>query len=332
VFTLGKVESEVPVVSVVLPTFRRPAALELALNGLGRQHSVGVSWEVIVVDNDEASGSRSIVETHTPSFPVPLRYISERARGACNARNAGIAAARGRVIAFCDDDVVPQPEWLSHLVQPVIDGQWDGAAGRVDLAWEAPRPKWLDDSLTSYLSAYSPHDASQDLHAEDFLLTANAAFRTDLLRRIGGMDPVLGPRSGVPMVNDDVDLYRRFRAAGGQVGYIPGAVVVHELPAHRLRRSYLIRRLYAQGRSDFRLERAYFLASTTRGLKSALQELMRALRARARMSNLNAPGAFLLLCDLARFAGFVAESLASLSPSWPGRRPSPARPLGDSES
>src|SRR5205807_373924 len=94
-----------------------------------------------------------------------------------------------------------------------------------------------------------------EIAAADYVLSASAAFRTDLLRRIGGFDPILGPQPGVPMVNDDIDLCRRAMRAGARIRYVPDAVVVHDVPPHRLTRSYLLRRTYAQGRSDWLLDR-----------------------------------------------------------------------------
>src|SRR2546428_655065 len=80
----------------------------------------------------------------------------------------------------------------------------------------------------------------------EHLLTANAAFRTDALRAIGGFDPRLGPRRGVQLVADDVHVVRELQRSGGRVVWQPSAVVTHDLPAERTARAWLLRRAYLQ--------------------------------------------------------------------------------------
>ena len=316
-----------PVVSVVLPTYRRPDALRRALTALAAQEWLAAPWEIVVVDNDRQCSARSAVESADPGPALAIRYVAEAAAGAGAARNAGIRAARGEVIAFCDDDVEPSPNWLGELVGPILDGNADGVAGRVELDWdEVGMPPWLPPAFASYLAYFAPYDADTELGPTDYLLTANAALRADLLRKIGGFDPVLGPRRGMPIVNDDVDLYRRFRSAGGRMRYRPSAVVVHELPASRLRRSYFLKRLYGQGRADFLLERTWLVRTTSRGLKAGVYQLCDDLRALRRGVG-SRQTVTLIACHIARFVGFVRESLASFGPRWSGRTPAVTQPM-----
>ena len=243
-----------PAITVVLPTFRRPDALTRLLGSLAGQADPGGPWDLVVVDNDDRPGAEVTLEPMRPSLP-PVLLVREPRRGAAHARNAGIAAARGEIIAFVDDDVVPGPEWLRNLVAPIVAGRCEGTGGRVQLDPTTRLPPWLGEGWTGYLSDYDRGDEERELGTDDYVLTACAAFRTDLVRDVGGFDPVLGPRPNVPMVNDDIDLCRRVRAGGGRIRYVPGARVVHELPAERLTRGYLLRRTYAQGRSDWLLDR-----------------------------------------------------------------------------
>src|SRR4051794_19456054 len=127
-------------------------------------------WELLVVDNDDPPGQSALIAELAKTFPVPCRYVNAPMRGACHARNAGIRAAAGNVLAFIDDDVVPQPGWLSRLVGPVLDGRYDGAAGEVRLDWRTKRPSWLAPNLDSFLAEYRPYDAFSELQPGDHLL------------------------------------------------------------------------------------------------------------------------------------------------------------------
>jgi glycosyltransferase involved in cell wall biosynthesis len=270
-----------PAVTVVLPTFRRPDALAKAMRSLASQQDPGVEWELIVVDNDEAPGVEAAVHALASHIPAPVMVLRESRRGAAYARNAGIDAAKGDVVAFIDDDVVAAPQWLARLVAPVLDGRAEASGGRVVLDTSVTVPAWLGQDWLGYLSQYD-RGTDQRVLDDDYVLSANAAFLTDRLRALSGFDVVLGPRAGSPMVNDDLDLCRRLVAAGGRIIYVPDAVVVHELPAGRLTARYLLRRAYAQGRSDWLLEREVNVRRPLGGAKGMLVHLGQLLGDRVR--------------------------------------------------
>jgi glycosyltransferase involved in cell wall biosynthesis len=73
--------------------------------------------EVIVVDNGSVDATRAVVESCRVWFPVPLNYVLEPRQGVSYARNAGIHWARGALLAFVDDDVQVDREWLERLVE-----------------------------------------------------------------------------------------------------------------------------------------------------------------------------------------------------------------------
>jgi glycosyltransferase involved in cell wall biosynthesis len=258
-----------PHTTVVLPTFRRPEGIRRVLESLARQSDPGTPWDVVVIDNDDAPGAQTVFDEVAPKIPTEVRLVRERKRGASNARNRGIAEAGGDVIAFVDDDVVPDDDWLARIVEPIRSGRCSGTGGRVILDPTVPRPGWFEERrLAGYLAAYDLGSEEVPVPPDHYVLTANAAFTTASLREIGGLDPVLGPRSGVPLVNDDVDLCRRLMAAGHHLRYVPSAVVVHELPLSRLQVRYVVRRLYAQGRSDWLMDRTRLRELRLRGLGS----------------------------------------------------------------
>src|SRR5579863_10079992 len=102
-------------ISVILCTYNRCDDLTQALAGLAASRMPqSVDWEVLVVDNNSKDRTRSVVEEFSSVYPR-FRYLFEGQQGLSNARNAGIAAARGRVLAFTDDDVIIDPGWLLNL-------------------------------------------------------------------------------------------------------------------------------------------------------------------------------------------------------------------------
>lgn len=290
-------------VSVVVPTWRRPAGLARALAGLATQTDPGVAWEVVVVDNDAAPGTGPSL----PALPVPVRCVHEPEPGASAARNRGVTEARGEIVAFLDDDVVPAPDWLGHLL-PALMGECQGAGGRVVLDPTVPRPRWFNpDWMAGYLTELDLGPTERPLVQGEWFLSANAAFRVEALAAVGGFDAALGPKAGLPLVNDDIELCRRLMGAGSRLAYSPSAVVVHQLPRSRLSRRWLLRRLHAQGRSDWLMDRHRLAGHPWAGLGEAWQHLAGDLDLRRREGLWHRPVALRAAAELARFAGSVSQ-------------------------
>ena len=100
--------------TVLIPTYNRASMLNETLTWLARIRVPNtVSWDVIVIDNNSTDETRKVVDRHAAAFPVPLRYLFEERQGRSSALNAGIAAARGVVLVFTDDDVRVAEGWLT---------------------------------------------------------------------------------------------------------------------------------------------------------------------------------------------------------------------------
>ena len=301
-----------PSVTVVLPTFRRPDALARVLRALSQQEDPKVPWDVLVVDNGEGVESAAVFATHKPALPVSASLVHEPVPGATRARNTGISRASGDIVAFVDDDVVPHRDWLSRIVAPLLRGRADAAGGRVELDPSVPLPRWLGPDWLGYLSYYDRGPDERRLPNDDYVLTANAAFATERLRAVGGFDEMLGPRRGSPMVNDDLDLCRRFAASGGRIVYIPDAVVVHDVPGARLTRRYLLRRAYAQGRSDWLLERGRNAHRPLGGAQGMVVHTGRLLRDRLREGPWHSDAAMGAALAVSLLLGFLREDARHL--------------------
>jgi GT2 family glycosyltransferase len=294
----------------VIPTARRPESLRRLLAALPSALR-GIEADVLVVDNDSAGSAQRVVQ----SAPAQSRYVVEPRAGSAHARNRGLAEVTTNVVAFLDDDVVPEPGWLAALLRPLGSGVV-AVGGRVLLDPAVARPRWFDEAgIGGYLTAFDLGGAGRPLGHGEYVVTANAAFDAEALRSIGGFDPALGPRPGAQLVADDVHVVRALMAAGHQVAWAPEALVVHELPAQRLRRSWLLRRAYLQGRSDWLLDQVSLRQRRAGGARVALSWLRGELARRA-AEGLSDPGTrFHAATDLARTLGAVGQGLR-----WRGAR------------
>lgn len=196
-------------ISVVVPTFRRPALLARCLSALLAQDFEPEAYEIIVVDDGCTDGTRNIVEALRPRNPwaPKITYLRPKdAHGPAVARNLGWRAARGDIIAFTDDDTVPAPDWLQRGEAAMKPGL-AALCGRVKVPVNQPP---TDHELMT-----------KGLESAEFV-TANAFVRREALELVGGFDERF-KRAW----REDSDLQFRLQRDVGPVGRCSDATVLH---------------------------------------------------------------------------------------------------------
>jgi O-antigen biosynthesis protein len=199
-----------PKVSVVVASYNGDRTLKVCLDSLQRLNYP--DYEVILVDDGSTDTTPQIATT----FPN-VRYFRHRNNlGLSVARNTGIAAATGDIIAFTDSDCRADEDWLYHLVATLEGGEYAGVGG--------PNLLPPEDSPVAAAVMASPggpaHVMFDDRQAEH-IPGCNMAFYKWALEEIGGFDPVF-TRAG-----DDVDVCWRLQQAGCRIGFSPSAFVWH---------------------------------------------------------------------------------------------------------
>jgi glucosyl-dolichyl phosphate glucuronosyltransferase len=228
-------------ISVILCTFNRNATLPLALDSLAAQRLPDSCWwEVVVVDNNSTDATRATVGKYCERYPGKFRYLFEPEQGLSRARNAGIRTARGEILAFLDDDVVAEPNWLSNLTSSMADPRWAGAGGRiVPLHGFAP-PNWLtlggEMDLGGPLALFDQGATPGELKRAPY--GANMAFRRDMFVKYGDFRVDLGRCGASLLSGEDTEFANRLIAASEPLRYEPSAVVHHPVPAERLNKRY----------------------------------------------------------------------------------------------
>jgi O-antigen biosynthesis protein len=194
-------------------------------------------FEVVVVNDGSTDETARIARTY--GFPV----ITVGNGGLSKARNLGMRAATGEIVAYIDDDAYPDPDWLRYLAVTFMGGT-DAAVGGPNLAPPG-------DGAVAEAVAHAPggptHVLVTDREAEH-IPGCNMAFRKDVLEELGGFDPRFR------VAGDDVDLCWRLQDRGWTIGFSPAAVVWH----HRRNsiRAYW-RQQRGYGRAEALLERKW---------------------------------------------------------------------------
>ena len=244
-------------VSVIIATYNRAALLDECLAHLTRA-AFEEGDEILVVDNGSDDGTPAIVARHARTSPVSLRLLHEAQPGKSHALRHALAAARGDILAFTDDDVNVPPEWIASIRAAMIGGDTSLLGGPVAPRWERPAPRWLRlapgyGRLASPLALLDYGPDPCDLGPRT-VIGANLAVRRDDLERLGGFAPHLGKLRGTLLSGEDHDLCRRVQAAGLKAVYWPTPAVRHWVPADRLTLRYFLSWFYWSGITHAALE------------------------------------------------------------------------------
>ncbi|PYR56975.1 MAG: hypothetical protein DMF91_20615 [Acidobacteria bacterium] len=231
-------------ISVIVATYNRAALLNECLDHLRRQH-FEPGDELIVVDNGSTDDTFAVIRRHQCLSAVPLRHLEEATPGKSRALSRAIAVASGDLLAFTDDDVTVETDWLDAIRTAMADRDVALVGGPVEPRWECGAPAWLPSHQDGYgrlaaplaLLDYGPRAADLGVRT---VLGANLAVRREVVARVGGFAPHLGKLRGTLLSGEDHDFCRRVQAAGFRAAYCPEARVRHWVPANRVRPRYVL--------------------------------------------------------------------------------------------
>jgi glycosyltransferase involved in cell wall biosynthesis len=204
--------------SLIICTRNRAEPLDRCLDAVAAVSFRG-AWELVMVDNASTDGTRDVIERFAASAPFPVRYVHQPVKGLSNARNAGLEAARGPLIAFTDDDCYPQPDLLDRVTAAFADPRLGYVSGRILLHDPTDYPATINESTTPL------RFPAGNYLAPGAIKGANLHFRREALDRAGGFDPLFG--SGALFPSEDVDTAARVGRLGYDGAYDPTIVVSH---------------------------------------------------------------------------------------------------------
>jgi glycosyltransferase involved in cell wall biosynthesis len=198
----------VPEVTVVVPTRNRPESLRRCLEALAGQVGVG-TIEIVVVD--DGSDDSAAVEAALALAPH-ARVVRQPRSGPAAARNAGVAAARGSIVCFTDDDCEPDPEWAAALAAALREGA-DVVAGTTSNGYPGNPYAVASQLVTGYVT---------ERGRRPFAATNNLAARETVLRELP-FDEAFGSAGG-----EDREWCSRVVERGYRIGGSPARVVHYQ--------------------------------------------------------------------------------------------------------
>jgi len=310
-------------VSVVVCTHNRGSLLSEGVPRVLEQQLPAGPYEVLIVDNASTDDTPERAGNLIKQHPERMRHVREGRLGLSSARNAGIRHANGQIIAFIDDDAVPEQGWLASLVSAFDDPVVACAGGPVIPVFQGELPAWFSPQLRTYISIFDKGSEPVPLTYNEYPRGVNLAFRKTVFEAVGLFSPSFGRKGRSLMSYEEIELCYRIERAGWTILYVPGASVRHTVHADRLSRDWFLRRFYWQGKSE-----AYFdlIHRGTRFIAQKLLEHASFSHARELMTSQasNSEG-FYLLCRRQTWLGYLAGVIQGLLTAQPLRAHGQAR-------
>ena len=239
-------------VAIGVCTAHRQEMLRCCLVALASQIvPEGFELTIIVADNEPEPNNQQAVEEFAATCPFPVRYVHESRRGISRARNAVLDACEARFdwIAFTDDDCIPQPDWISALLEAAARHRADVVYGRREWTPPSPLPFWfVPEKPTS--------------RAEGQRLQVAATHNVLMAGELAGLrfrERHVGLRFDERLAHgEDSDFFHRASTRFGARIVYSAAPVVHEtIPSHRATMGYQLMRRFHRDAARYHFERRY---------------------------------------------------------------------------
>ena len=206
---MPRAPSNQPSVSIIVPVRDGESTIAGCIDAILAAEYPPDRREILIVDNGSTDDTASLIKAR------PVRYLYEPAPGVSNARNRGIAESSGEILSFVDADCLVEPQWLGELARPFEDPEVGAVAGDLQ---HAPASTAAERQAARLLGNWQQFAFNSN---PAYPITANAAYRREVIDRIGPFDPHMTRAQ-------DVELGLRFQERSGRrLAYAERATAQH---------------------------------------------------------------------------------------------------------
>lgn len=243
-------------ISVVLTTRNRADVLGRTLENFCRVDSEGINVEFNISDNGSTDDTKKVIESFKSKLPI--RYYYEPRAGQNRARNCVLAKmVFGRIIAFTDDDVKPDKNWLKANI--AVCERWPDHqvfGGRIEPLWpDDNTPDWTKISWVSEIGfAAHDHGSTERVYPEGkYPFSPNMWFRREIFSDGRRFNEAIGPQPGNYIMGSETSFLTDLKREGYKIVYCPESMVRHYAQPHQISQSNMLRRGYRCGKAGPRL-------------------------------------------------------------------------------
>ena len=240
--------------SVTITTFNRAESLRDSLEALAQQDYRQDAVQIIVADNGSTDHTKTVANEFAARFPI-FQYLHDTRPGQLVGWHRAFGIAQGDVTCFIDDDVRPNPGWLTALAEAYRDPRVGLATGPIRLSFEEIPPDWLalmtlgepGHRTVPLLGGLEAGPKMREIPG-NFVWGTNFSVRRAVLAELGGFHPGAMPWDLIRFYGDgEIHIGRTAEQRGHRILYHPGASVQHDIPAGRLSTEAVIRKFTTTG-------------------------------------------------------------------------------------
>ncbi len=238
-------------ITIAICTYRRFKWLGRCLNALQKQTLAHDEYKIIVVDNS-LSKSESIDFRDSFTLFDSLEYIITEKSGLSYARNVAIERCDTPLIAFIDDDAMADPNWAEKIIDAFQRYPAAGVVGgKVNPIWEVKPPSWLQGELLHCFAVLDWGENDLFVDENKWLVGANVAYRTDVLRQCNGFNVSLGRKGSLLLAHEELATNISIQSYGYDIMYVPSIKVSHLIQKERLTKEWIFKDAMWEGASRF---------------------------------------------------------------------------------
>jgi succinoglycan biosynthesis protein ExoM len=246
-------------ISICICTYKRPLFLKRLLNKLQFQRVNGFSYSIVVVDNDNNLSGKPVFSEVEKKYKENIVYISEPERSISLARNAAVRNAKGKYIAFIDDDEFPDPDWLLNLYTTIEKYNIDGVLGPVLPHFENDPPPWI---VRSKILERKSFKTGEVIPIFKYTRTGNVLLKRNLFKN---EEDYFDKKYGLTGGGDAV-FFKRMMAKGKTFVWNNEAIVYETIPLERQKRLYYVKRAFTRGMGDAQASPSFFNFDTVKSV------------------------------------------------------------------
>jgi len=282
-------------ITVAICTYNRADSLADTLEYLcGQSLGSQVELELLLIDNNCSDHTSTVVDSYKSR--LLLRYFIETRQGLSHGRNRAIKECRSDLLVFADDDIRPDPFWLSAYMEASTaypDAGYFG--GPIAPYWPDGKPGWVRDINMPLLGGlFGTYECGGHVHLyeanEVHPFGANFMLRRSLFEELDPFRIDLGMNGNVPGRGEEAEYFKRAKEAGSAGVYVPAARVQHRVDASHLTLSYLYRFGVQKGIASRKIHQGWYsgkYGGTLEFLFKGLYQLMKGRGDRFRQCVIN---------------------------------------------
>ncbi|MFH1827614.1 MAG: glycosyltransferase family 2 protein [bacterium] len=241
--------------SVIVCTYNRAQLLKNCLRSLEKQTADKKKYEVIVVDNNSTDSTKEIMEDYTKN-QTNIRIVTEKNCGRSYARNRGWQEAKGKYVAYIDDDAVAKPDWIEQIMAFIKENPKINAFGGPYSKFSLkPIPTWLPEN---YFTLNLGNRVKMLNLKNEWLSGSNMIFNRSIFHRYEGFNTNFGGKGYKIIYGEETEFLTRLKKMGESVYYVPKICVKHLVAERKLNLWWLLKNDYLRSFSITLIKKTKF--------------------------------------------------------------------------